>query len=215
MNLRWTAWENFPKGHSKSFPNLSSSNNLAPSAQWSDEGLMGNKLVAGSSSTGNMSNRNFVLFQCNLNWKGKSFAQSKYITSLQTPISFRKSLNLCSMIWRMRNPSLYSSVAERQSCKLKLLGSIPSEGCWTSKAMANRNSKISLSLFFEGLTSNSVHQVRGMISMLVRFPRWICSRKQNIQTKGTPGFEPEAADLQSAASAIELCTHSSLVILSN
>ena len=25
--------------------------------------------------------------------------------------------------------SLYSSVAERQSCKLKVLGSIPSEGC--------------------------------------------------------------------------------------
>ena len=33
-------------------------------------------------------------------------------------------------ISRERNGGLYSSVAERQSCKLKVLGSIPSEGCY-------------------------------------------------------------------------------------
>ena len=33
-------------------------------------------------------------------------------------------------ISRKRNGGLYSSVAERQSCKLKVLGSIPSEGCY-------------------------------------------------------------------------------------
>ena len=34
---------------------------------------------------------------------------------------------------------LYSSVAERQSCKLKVLGSIPSEGCFLQRAQRYRN----------------------------------------------------------------------------
>ena len=51
----------------------------------------------------------------------------KYATWPDTP-SFVTSETVIHQ-WQALEASLYSSVAERQSCKLKVLGSIPSGGC--------------------------------------------------------------------------------------
>ena len=47
------------------------------------------------------------------------------------------SRSLCAQVGRQRHqcPSLYSSVVERQSCKLKVLGSIPSGGLFYVMAL--------------------------------------------------------------------------------
>ena len=57
---------------------------------------------------------------------------------------------------------LYSSVAERQSCKLKVLGSIPSGGCGTS----------SLQVAMHGGTVNTCVSLEVLIAFLKR--RWSC-----------------------------------------
>ena len=45
-----------------------------------------------------------------------------------------------------RTKSLYSSVAERQSCKLKVLGSIPSGGCMPSSCAHQASQSLCLSI---------------------------------------------------------------------
>ena len=58
--------------------------------------------------------------------------------------------------------SLYSSVAERQSCKLKVLGSIPSGGCAAS----------TLQVAMHGGTVNTCVSLAVLIAFLKR--RWSC-----------------------------------------
>ena len=60
--------------------------------------------------------------------------------SIDRPFLVTRAVAVWTMVMHFTQ-GLYSSVAERQSCKLKVLGSIPSEGCYVNVMAASvRNS---------------------------------------------------------------------------